>query len=151
MSNRSKSIATFGLSAYIAFVFVQSLFFKFTGSQESIHIFSTLRDWSGIGLFEPAGRWIIGTCELIASILLFLPGFTIVGAAMAIGIMTGAISFHLFTPLGVEILGDGGELFALACGVWISGWLILWLRREEVRAWLTFGLSQIRRQPEARM
>ena len=36
------------LSAYIAFVFIQSLFFKFTGSEESIFIFSTLRAWSGI-------------------------------------------------------------------------------------------------------
>ena len=146
MSNRNKSIATFVLSAYIALVFVQSLFYKFTGSAESIFIFSTLRDWSGIGLFEPAGRWIIGTAELIASVLLFVPGLTIFGAAMAIGIMTGAISFHLFTPLGVEIMGDGGELFTLACGVWVSGWAILWLKREEVRAWLSFALSLVKRR-----
>ena len=147
MSNRTKAIATFALSAYIAFVFVQSLFYKFTGSAESIFIFSTLRDWSGIGLFEPAGRWIIGTAELIASVLLFVPGLTIFGAAMAIGIMTGAISFHLFTPLGVEIMGDGGELFTLACGVWIAGWAILWLKRGEVRAWLSFALSLVKRRP----
>jgi uncharacterized membrane protein YphA (DoxX/SURF4 family) len=146
MNSRTKTIVAYALSAYIAVVFVQSLFYKFTGSEESIFIFSTLRDWSGIGLFEPAGRWIIGTAELIASILLFVPGFTIVGAAMAIGIMTGAISFHLFTPLGVEIMGDGGELFALACGVWISAWVILGLKRDEVMAWLTFALSLVRRR-----
>ena len=141
MTNRTTTIVTRLLSAYIAFVFVQSLFFKFTGSQESIFIFSTLREWSGIGLFEPAGRWIIGSAELVASILLFVPGFTVLGAAMAIGIMTGAIFFHLFTPLGVEIMGDGGELFALACGVWVSGWLIFWLQRNQVMAWLAFGLA----------
>lgn len=129
------------LSAYIAFVFVQSLFFKFTGSEESIFIFSTLRAWSGIGLFEPAGRWIIGVCELIASILLLLPRTRIFGAALAIGIMTGAISFHLFTPLGVEILGDGGELFILACGVWISGWIILALSIPDIRAWTGTALN----------
>jgi len=141
MTNRTNTIVTRLLSAYIAFVFVQSLFFKFSGSEESIFIFSTLREWSGIGLFEPAGRWIIGSAELIASILLFVPGFTVLGAAMAIGIMTGAIFFHLFTPLGVEIMGDGGELFALACGVWVSGWLILWLQSNQVKAWLAFGLA----------
>jgi uncharacterized membrane protein YphA (DoxX/SURF4 family) len=146
MNSRTKTIVTRLLSAYIAVVFVQSLFYKFTGSDESIFIFSTLRDWSGIGLFEPAGRWIIGTAELIASILLFVPGFTIVGAAMAIGIMTGAISFHLFTPLGVEIMGDGGELFTLACGVWLSGWVILWLQRDQVKAWLAFALSLVNRR-----
>ena len=137
------------LSAYIAFVFIQSLFFKFTGSEESIFIFSTLRAWSGIDLFEPAGRWIIGTCELIASILLFLPRTRIFGAAMAIGIMTGAISFHLFTPLGVEILGDGGELFILACGVWISGWIILALSTADIRTWTGYARSILRADPAA--
>ena len=141
MTSRTNTIVTRLLSAYIAVVFVQSLFYKFTGSDESIFIFSTLRDWSGVDLFEPTGRWIIGTAELIASILLFVPGLTIFGAAMAIGIMTGAISFHLFTPLGVEIMGDGGELFTLACGVWLSGWAILWLQRDQVRSWLAFALS----------
>lgn len=136
-----------GLSAYIGFVFIQSLFFKFTGSEESIFIFSTLRAWSGIALFEPAGRWIIGICELIASILLLLPRTRIFGAAMAIGIMTGAISFHLFTPLGVEIMGDGGELFILACGVWISGWIILALSANDVRAWIHAGLNILRAHP----
>jgi len=136
-----KIYIVWSLSAYIAFVFVQSLFFKFTGSEESIFIFSTLRDWSGIGLFEPAGRWIIGTAELIASILLFVPRARIFGAAMAIGIMTGAIFFHLFTPLGVVIMGDGGELFTLACGVWLSGWIILALSFNEVREWVDFVFS----------
>ncbi len=135
------------LSAYIAFVFVQSLFFKFTGSEESIFIFSTLRAWSRIGLFEPAGRWIIGVCELIASILLLLPRTRIFGAALAIGIMTGAISFHLFTPLGVEILGDGGELFILACGVWISGWIILALSIPDIRSWTGTALNILRAHP----
>ena len=106
------------LSAFIAIVFVQSLFFKFTGSAESVYIFSTLRAWSGIALFEPAGRWIIGICELVASILLFVPRMRSLGAAMAIGIMTGAIYFHLFTPLGTNILGDGGELFTLGPSTW---------------------------------
>jgi uncharacterized membrane protein YphA (DoxX/SURF4 family) len=135
------------LSAYIGFVFVQSLFFKFTGSEESIFIFATLRAWSGIALFEPTGRWIIGICELIASALLFLPRTRIFGAAMAIGIMTGAISFHLFTPLGVEIMGDGGELFVLACGVWISGWIILALSISDIRVWASYALSIFRAHP----
>jgi uncharacterized membrane protein YphA (DoxX/SURF4 family) len=145
----ARRITLWVLSAYIAFVFVQSLFFKFTGSEESIFIFSTLRAWSGIDLFEPAGRWIIGMCELIASVLLLLPRTRIFGAAMAIGIMTGAISFHLFTPLGVEILGDGGELFILACGVWISGWIILALSADDIRMWAGTALNVFRTQAAA--
>jgi uncharacterized membrane protein YphA (DoxX/SURF4 family) len=136
MMNRNKSIAVFVLSAYIAFVFVQSLFYKFTGSDESIYIFSTLREWSGIGLFEPFGRWLIGLSELVASILLFVPRTRIIGAGMAFVIISGAIFFHLFTPLGVEIMGDGGLLFALACGVWLSSVAILFVHRAEVFALL---------------
>lgn len=143
MNTQPKSIALFALSAYIAFVFVQSLFYKFSGSAESIFIFSTLREWSGIGLFEPAGRWIIGSAELVASILLFVPRMRIFGAAIAFGVISGAIFFHLFTPLGVEIMGDGGLLFALACGVWISSVTILWLQRADVIAWLEFFRAQL--------
>ena len=123
---------SFGLSLYIAFVFVQSLVYKFSGSAESIFIFTTLRDWSGIGLFEPFGRWAIGSAELVASILLFVPRARIIGAGIALGIISGAIFFHLFTPLGVEIMGDGGLLFAMACGVWLSSAVILWLNHREV-------------------
>lgn len=138
MTNRSKAVVVFVLSLYIAFVFVQSLFFKFTGSEESIFIFSTLRDWSGIGLFEPFGRWFIGLSELVASILLFIPRLRVFGAGIALGIISGAILFHLFTPLGVEIMGDGGLLFALACGVWLSAAALLVLQRTEVLALLRF-------------
>ena len=146
-----KSAALFVLSAYIAFVFVQSLFFKFTGSEESIFIFSTLRDWSGIGLFEPFGRFFIGACELVASVLLFFPRLRFIGAGMAMGIISGAIVFHLFTPLGVEIKGDGGLLFALACGVWISSAAILLMERHRVFAFLTLLLNLVRGRQAARM
>jgi hypothetical protein len=141
---RKQTIAAFVLSLYIAFVFVQSLFFKWTGSAESIFIFSTLRDWSGIGLFEPFGRWFIGFCELVASVLLFVPRGRIWGAGMALVIISGAIVFHLFTPLGVEIMGDGGTLFILACGVWISSVTILLILRREVIALLQAILSLLR-------
>src|SRR6185295_10951330 len=98
MNSRTKNITAGVLSAYIAVVFVQSLFYKFTGSEESIFIFSTLREWSGIGLFEPFGRWAVGSAELIASVLLFVPRARIFGAGIALGIISGAIFFHLFTP-----------------------------------------------------
>lgn len=38
------------LVVYIAFVFIQSLFFKFAGSEETEIIFNTIGDWmAGIG------------------------------------------------------------------------------------------------------
>ena len=115
-------------AAFIAFVFVQSLFFKFTGSYETDHIFGTLATWSGLSWFGTYGGYIIGIAELIAAILLFTRWHGL-GAIMSVGIMSGAIFFHLFTPLGIpmpefnaagEIVGDdGGLLFGMACLVWL--------------------------------
>ena len=117
-------------AAFIAFVFVQSLFFKFTGSYETDHIFGTLATWSGLSWFGIYGGYIIGIAELIAAILLFTSWHGL-GAIMSVGIMSGAIFFHLFTPLGIpmpefnaagEIVGDdGGLLFGMACLVWLCG------------------------------
>jgi hypothetical protein len=136
------------LTLFIAFVFLQSLFFKFTNSPETQYIFGTLDIWAGSlgapGLFAPNGifsQYVVGTGELIASGLL-LAGlsrrFRIlrpIGAAMALGVISGAIFFHLFTPLGVSVLNadgsrDGGLLFAMACGVWIAAATLLVTNRD---------------------
>ena len=119
---------------YIAFVFIQSLFFKFAGSPETQHIFGTLDRWAadafGLqGLFLPPGpfnAYVIGSAELVASVTLLLglvlgrAALQLGGAVLALGIISGAIFFHLFTPLGVVVLDDGGVLFAMAVGVWIA-------------------------------
>lgn len=117
-------------SAFITFVFVQSLFFKFTGSYETDYIFGTLANWSGLDWFGQVGGYLIGGAELIAAILLFTRWHGL-GALMAVGIMSGAIFFHLFTPLGIvmpefdatgSIVGnDSGLLFGMACTVWLCG------------------------------
>ncbi|MEO8195377.1 MAG: hypothetical protein ABI689_01510 [Thermoanaerobaculia bacterium] len=43
----------------------------------------------------------------------------------------GALVSHL-TRLGIEVQGDGGLLFALACVVFAGSSAILWLRRGEL-------------------
>ena len=138
------------LTLYIAFVFIQSLFFKFSNSPETQYIFGTLEVCGASlglpGLFAPSGifsQYVVGTGELIASALLVaglsqrLRVLRPVGALMAIGVISGAIFFHLFTPLGVSVLNtdgtrDGGELFALACGVWVAAALLLWLSKDTI-------------------
>lgn len=135
------------LSVWIAFVFVQSLFFKFTNSVETQHIFGVLGEWSGFDWFAAYGGYGVGIAELITSILLFTR-FWPWGALMSFCIMSGAIFFHLFTPLGVAMpqfdangmatgATDGGTLFILACTVWVSSAAIL------TRDWLS-SQSQLR-------
>jgi uncharacterized membrane protein YphA (DoxX/SURF4 family) len=101
-----------------AFLMLQTLFFKFTGSPESVYIFSTLG-------MEPLGRIGTGVGELIASALLLIPRTTWLGALGAIGLMSGAIFFH-FTKLGIEVMNDGGQLFMYACLVLLcAGYLLI--------------------------
>ncbi|KAB8314235.1 hypothetical protein SD81_038850 [Tolypothrix campylonemoides VB511288] len=142
------------LTLYVAFVFVQSLFFKFAGSPETRYIFEgKLEPWAASlglpGLFAPGGLFsapVIGSAELVASVLLLagaaMPsrrGLQGLGALLGLAIISGAIVFHLFTPLGVAVRNadgssDGGLLFAMACGVWVACAALARLRRRDLRA-----------------
>lgn len=117
---------------FIAFVFIQSLFFKFSGAQESIYIFQTIESWIGLAFFEPGMRYGVGVMELVASLLLFIPGFRPYGAILAMGIISGAIFFHLFSPLGIVVKGDDGVLFIMAVGVWLASAYIIFKNRNEI-------------------
>ena len=130
---------------FIIFVFVQSLFFKFAGSQETVIIFNTIGDWmASIGIpqgladaFKSGGGWAVGLTELVACALLLRAPTRFFGALLAIGVMSGAIFFHLFTPLGVDRAidaagnTDGGALFFMACGVWVSAAITAYLNRPQ--------------------
>jgi uncharacterized membrane protein YphA (DoxX/SURF4 family) len=93
-------------------ILLQTLFFKFSGAEESIYIFSKLG-------MEPYGRIGSGIVELIAATLILIPKTTWMGALLACGIMTGAILSHLFI-LGIAVENDGGLLFVLALIVLLS-------------------------------
>ncbi len=94
------------LSIVAAVIMLQTLYFKFSGAEESIYIFKTM----GI---EPWGRYITGVAELVAGLLLLYPRTSHFGAVIGVGVMFGAIVSHL-TVLGIEVQGDGGYLFGLA-------------------------------------
>lgn len=134
------------LAIYVAFVFIQSLLFKFSGSQETVIIFNTIADWmAGIAPlsaiaepFREYGGVSVGSVELVASVMILIPKTRLLGALTALGVISGAIFFHLFTPLGVNRVvdaagnTDGGVLFFMACGVWLSSAVIIWLERRAV-------------------
>ena len=142
-----------GLAVICSLVFLDSLRFKFTNHPNTQEIFGRLNDWAATlgadGLFAQTGlfsQYTIGVAELIASMLLLLgilprlrrlQGF---GALIGIAVMTGAISFHLFTPLGIDPNNDGGGLFFMACVVWFSCAALVFIRRKELAA----GLGKFR-------
>lgn len=154
MINTIRLAAAYAAALFISAIFLDSLRFKFAGHPTPEHIFTTLRDWSGIELFYPAGPWVIGLAELAAALLVLvipliarfigLGRFSALsqsaGALIGLGVMTGAIGFHLFTPLGIEtpvewengeVLATSPALFIAACITWACCVLILILRGGE--------------------
>ncbi|MBK8500182.1 MAG: DoxX family protein [Flavobacteriales bacterium] len=100
-----------------AVILLQTLYFKFSASPESVYIFTTINA-------EPGGRIGSGVVELIAAVLLLWPRFAWAGAGLALGTMMGAILTHL-TILGIEVQGDSGLLFTLAMVVaGASAWVL---------------------------
>lgn len=126
---KAAKLASWALQLVIAAILVQTLFFKFTGAEESVYIFETMG-------MEPWGRIGTGAVELVASVLLVIPGFAVPGAALALGTMVGALGGHLVGPLGIEVQGDGGTLFAMALAVFLASAVVLFLRRGEVQRWV---------------
>jgi uncharacterized membrane protein YphA (DoxX/SURF4 family) len=94
----TKKVFVWFLRILAAVILLQTLYFKFTAQPESVELFTILG-------MEPWGRIGTGIAELIASILILVPRTSLLGAFMGLGLMSGAIFFHL-TKLGVNFGGD---------------------------------------------
>ena len=123
------------------------------------HIFSTIGQWmsetisSSLGeFFTHSGAVLVGSVELIASVLLLAASFMWVlnsakitksascyqtiyffSGLLSSAIMFGAAFFHLFTPLGIEVIhegkNDGGSLFYAAVSILFLGLVLAFLNR----------------------
>ena len=124
MTINKLDIVFWSLRVLAALIMLQTLFFKFFGAEESVYIFSQL----GI---EPWGRIGTGIAELIASILILIPRTTPLGALLGLGIMSGALFFHL-TKLGIVVRDDHGQLFIYAVLVFISCLILAWSFRKQI-------------------
>ena len=122
----TRTLLSWALRLFAAVILAQTLFFKFTGAEESRYIFSA------IGM-EPWGRYLVAVSELVVVVLLLLPRTAGLGGLMGLGVISGALFFHL-TLLGIEVQGDGGTLFYLALAVFIACLGIVWLHRTELQA-----------------
>ncbi len=111
----------------VAIILFQTLFFKFTGAEESKYIFTTLMGAE----YEWIGRIGSGVVELAAAVLLLIPGTAWLGAFLALGTISGAILSHL-TMLGIVVKDDGGLLFGLAVLVFIMSAVVLLIHRREL-------------------
>jgi hypothetical protein len=124
MTSKAGSAVSWALQVLVAVILLQTLFFKFTGAEESVYIFTKVGG-------EPWGRLGSGVLELIAAAMLLTPALVAYGAILTVGLMSGAILSHL-TILGIEVKGDGGLLFGLAVTCFIGSLIVLALRRASI-------------------
>ena len=114
------------LKIVAAVIMLQTLYFKFSGAQESVDLFAKLA-----GEHEAYMRIGTGILELIASIFLFIPKTTWLGGLLTLGLMSGAVMGHL-TKLGIIHNNDGGALFYSAIFVLIVGLIVTFRNRKDI-------------------
>lgn len=125
-----KTKIDFFLRLITSIILFQSLYFKFTGHKEAVHIFSTLE-------VEPWGRILLGCIEFIIGVMLLLPRSKFYGVIGAIGLMVGAIGTHLFTPVGIVVQwgnkSDNGQLFGMAIVAFLCSVISFLIQRKAVQ------------------
>ena len=125
----TKTIFTWILRIVAAAILIMTLYFKFTAHPQSVKLF-TMVD------MEPWGRIGTGICELIASVLILVPRTTLLGALMGLGLMAGAIFFHV-TKLGIIFDGDAG-LFTYAVVTFVCCLELIIMNRKKIPQLLKF-------------
>jgi hypothetical protein len=119
-----KKLLSLVLRVIVVAIFLQTLYFKFTGAPESVYIFTTLGA-------EPAGRILSGILELVCAVLLLYRPTMIYGALGSLGVISGALLSHLFV-LGIEVMDDGGLLFGLALTVFLCSLALIIMHKSEL-------------------
>ena len=158
-----KPIISWIIVAWTCYVFLFSLPYKFTKHPDTQHIFGTIGEWisstinSTLGeLFSNVGSYVVGSFELITSLLLLYPAIPwvlnkmglrkagakrrrvhAIGGLLASAVMAGAVFFHLFTPLGIKVLhngqSDGGSLFYSAVSILVLGIVLFFLNASGLK------------------
>lgn len=124
--------------------------FKFTGAPITDHIFDVVGQFLGLDFFRSFGGYIIGVAELIAVVLVIIPATRALGGLMASGVMTGAIIFHLFSPLGVTVRWvengvqmEDGTLFYTAVVVFVCGLYLAIKGKDQILGLIGMGNSAV--------
>ena len=96
--------------------------FVFFGAQkfgaENI-VFETLAERSGFSIFEPGVRIFTGIAELVTALFLIIPKTRFTGALAGLGLLAGAIGFHLSPWLGINVPTIGHFLFITAVTMFV--------------------------------
>ena len=93
-------------------------------------VFPRLVEMSGIYLWEPTGRYVIGLAQVLAALLMIVPWTRRIGAILGFLIAAGAVAMHLLW-LGISVpiekgstATDGGQLFYLAIALAVASLML---------------------------
>jgi hypothetical protein len=134
--NRILKLLTWPAALFIAGILLWYEQFKLTGNDGSVELFTTLATWLHIPAYEAPFRLGVAWAEIAASVLVINQPSRMWGAGGTLALMSGAIFFHVVSPLGIDPYNDGGVLFKQACAVWAASAFILAVYRVEVIALL---------------
>ena len=132
--HRIHRLLTWPAALFIAGILLWYEQYKLAGNPGSVMLFTTLSDWLWIPGSEKPFRLAVASAEIVASVLVVIPATRMVGSVLVLGVMSGAIFFHLVSPLGIDPYHDGGALFQQACEVWLCAAFILLSYRQEALA-----------------
>jgi uncharacterized membrane protein YphA (DoxX/SURF4 family) len=141
-THRTLRLLAWAAALWIAYEFLWYEQYKLAGPTL---VFDRLSAWSGIP--EKPFRLFVASMEITAAILVLIPRSQAFGAAFAMGIMSGAIFFHLFTPLGVDPYGDGGQLFKEACFTWLMAAVVMLVHRKPLMDLARRALARLQPVP----
>lgn len=105
-------------------IMTETLWFKFTGHPESVWIFSQMH-------MEPFWRIGQGIVELLAAFCLLTPRNVWIGVILTNFAMASAVLSHLGV-IGIEVQGDHGLLFGMACTTLLASLIATWLHQKEI-------------------
>ena len=139
---RIHRLLTWPAALYIAGILLWYEQYKLTGNPGSVWLFTVLSDWLFLDGYEKPFRLFVASMEITASVLVVVPYTRMWGAAFALAVMSGAIFFHLASPLGIDPYHDGGALFKEACAVWLSAAFVLLAYRDEAKSTVAAVLNR---------
>ena len=142
-------IARWALALLLGLFLIAFGAMKFGGA----HIFQYIAFKSGIDLFYPLVNYVVGAAEIIAGLLIIIPATRHLGSALGLGVLGGAILFHLSPWLGVitpdgfsgtaaapwdatDFVGGSPTLFILASVMGVLALINVALERDRLTALL---------------
>ena len=125
-------LLTWPAALFIAGILLWYEQYQLTGHPGSTFLFTVLTDWLGFHGHEKFMRIAVGSAEIITSVLVIIHATRLLGALGAVALMSGAIFFHVVSPLGIDPYNDGAGLFTDACEILLAALFIVFAYRAEL-------------------